>query len=235
MTCIQIASSLKPPSVCPVSKSFQIRSRASPVFDRTSVSSLELISNGVGLRGGCLHDLHILRKQKPLRNAGVASAGLSAPQSVAGKWNAPISNYTISFTLNFSTNFVQHWIQESSCPIMLNALLPASSTKFWAYWFKEFYMLRLGRCCGDCEVGVYSLTRELGISSHSREYNLRSRCASVASRSLVVRLRLCVSSGTAHLESVRMARDLHRFCLLRPRKHRSHSFYCVSRTLKYKI
>lgn len=87
MTCIQIASSLKPPSVCPVSKSFQIRSRASkssPVLDRTSFSSLELISNGVGLRGGCLHDFHILRKQKPLRNAGVASAGLSAPQSVAG-------------------------------------------------------------------------------------------------------------------------------------------------------
>jgi len=51
-------------------------------------SSWKLINDGVGLRGSCLHN-HIskLRKQKSLRTVGVANAGLSAPQSVAGKWN----------------------------------------------------------------------------------------------------------------------------------------------------
>lgn len=89
MTCMQIAS-LRPP-ICNNSQIRSSRTSAlrSPTtqFSSTTLensSSLKLISDGVGLRGGCLRN-HITVKEKlRIRTAGVANAGLRTPQSVAG-------------------------------------------------------------------------------------------------------------------------------------------------------
>lgn len=92
MNCLQIAAS-RPPAWS-ISSSSSIRSsRTSALGLETQCSSralgnsssLKLINDEVGLRGGFLHN-HIskLRKQKSLRTVGVANAGLSTPQSVSG-------------------------------------------------------------------------------------------------------------------------------------------------------
>jgi len=83
------------------------------------------------------------------------------------------------------------------------------------------YTLKLcgDRHCGDREVGVYFITSKLGISSYSHKYNLCSRCASVVSRPLFVRICLRIPSGAPDLASIRMARDFYSLCLLCPRKY----------------
>jgi len=74
------------------------------------------------------------------------------------------------------------------------------------------------RNCGEREVGVYGITTKLGISSYSHKCNLFSRCASVVSRPLFIRICLLIPSGAPYLSSIRMARDFNSFCLLCPRK-----------------
>lgn len=77
-----------------------------------------------------------------------------------------------------------------------------------------------GRHCGEREVGVHGITNELGTSSHSHKRYLPGWRAGVVSRAVVVWVRLCISAGTPHLASVRVARDLHRFCVLRSCEYR---------------